>query len=332
MKVYLYSQHQSSIAKSGIGRAYLHQKEALKRVGVDVVDDRKEADLIHINTAFTGTPTMVHWAKKYHKPVIIHAHSTEEDFRNSFVGSNAVAPLYGKWLKTIYNLGDAVITPTPYAKRTLEAMEVKKPIVAISNGIDVDYYRREKISKEAFRGEYGLGEGPVVLSVGLPIERKGILDMAEIARMLPEVNFLWFGGISTKLLTSQVKELMKRPPENLHFPGYISREKLREAYYGADLFLFPSYEETEGIVVLEALAAEVPVLARDIGVYEGWLEDGKSAHLAKSTREFLRKARIILDHQCSDTRREGRKVAESKSYDAVGRQLKNLYEKVLRRR
>uniref|UniRef100_UPI0035A17D62 glycosyltransferase n=1 Tax=Jeotgalibaca arthritidis TaxID=1868794 RepID=UPI0035A17D62 len=47
--------------------------------------------------------------------VVYHAHSTEEDFRNSFLFSNVLSPLFRKWIIRCYNLGDIVITPTPYA-------------------------------------------------------------------------------------------------------------------------------------------------------------------------------------------------------------------------
>ncbi len=60
----------------------------------------------------------------------------------------------------------------------------------------------------------------------------------------------------------------------------------RQRYSGSDLFLFPSYEETEGIVVLEALAMKIPLLLRDIPVYNGWLEKGRDVYQAKKLDDF----------------------------------------------
>lgn len=71
------------------------------------------------------------------------------------------------------------------------------------------------------------------------------------------------------------------PPKNLMFPGFVDEEILLGAFSAADLFLFMTYEENEGIVVLESLSTKLPILLRDIPVYNGWLEDGKNCLKAK---------------------------------------------------
>ena len=115
----------------------------------------------------------------------------------------------------------------------------------------------------------------MVISVGHTIARKGLLDFLELARRMPEVRFLWFGWTDPRLLPREINDALDAAPDNVMFPGYVDREQLREAYCGADVFAFLSHEETEGIVVLEALACGIPTVLRDIPVYEGWLEDGK---------------------------------------------------------
>lgn len=89
-----------------------------------------------------------------------------------------------------------------------------------------------------------------------------------------------------KLVPGYIKTAIKNAPENLCFPGYIERDELCEAYY---LFTFFSYEETEGIVVLEALACGIPALIGDIPFYEGWLTDRKTSTKQKTTRNLPRK-------------------------------------------
>lgn len=85
------------------------------------------------------------------------------------------------------------------------------------------------------------------------IRRKGILDFLKLAKMMPETTFIWFGGGNDSLVTQEVKEAVKKKSENVIFAGYVEAEELRNAYCGADAFAFFSYEETEGIVVLEDL-------------------------------------------------------------------------------
>jgi 1,2-diacylglycerol-3-alpha-glucose alpha-1,2-glucosyltransferase len=64
--------------------------------------------------------------------------------------------------------------------------------------------------------------------------------------------------------------------------GYCSGDIIHGAYDLASCMFFPSLEETEGIVVLEALASHTPLLVRDIGVYDPWLVDGVNCHKAKT--------------------------------------------------
>ena len=95
-----------------------------------------------------------------------------------------------------------------------------------------------------------------------------------------------------------------------------------DAYCGADAFAFFSYEETEGIVVLEALSCEIPVIVRDIPVYEKWLEDG--VQVGKQRIRFLmnRPLREILSGEQEEEIRcrtqAGRVLAEEHSMRATG--------------
>ena len=69
-------------------------------------------------------------------------------------------------------------------------------------------------------------------------------------------------------------------------PGYIAGDIIEGAFANADVFFFPTYEETEGIVVLEALASKCPLLIRDIPIYEEWLTHGVNCHKGKTNEEF----------------------------------------------
>ena len=111
----------------------------------------------------------------------------------------------------------------------------------------------------------------MVISAGHTIERKGILDYIALARRMPWVKFIWFGHTPEHLLPRPIRKAVANAPPNLFFAGFVGQEELRDAYCGADVFAFLSLEETEGIVVLEALSCGIPVVLRDIPVYrDGW--------------------------------------------------------------
>lgn len=331
MKVLLHSDKMDTIEKSGVGRAIKHQMKALELNGVDyTTNPNDDYDIIHINTIFPESLSKAKKAKKNGKKIVYHAHSTEEDFRNSFTFSNQLAPLFKTWLKTCYGIADIIVTPTPYSKRLLENYHIDKPIVAISNGIELSFFRKNEEDGKIFREDYGFtSDDKIVISVGLYIERKGILDFVELAKRHPEYKFVWFGYLSLHLVPPKIKKAVETELPNLFFPGYIPREELKRAYSGADLFLFPTLEETEGIVLLEALASKIPVLIRDIPIYEGWFIDGKNVYKASDLDSFDDKLVGILEGKLPNLTEEGYKVAKERDIKNIGKQLKELYESLL---
>ncbi|MDD2992141.1 MAG: glycosyltransferase [Pygmaiobacter sp.] len=328
MRVHLYTGSLQIVAKSGVGQAIFHQKAMLEKSGVEVTEHwRGHADAVHINTVFPDAVLAALRAKLRGEMVAYYGHSTMQDFRNSFVGSNLLAPLFKKWICFCYGLGDVIITPTPYSKRLLESYGIEKPITALSNGIDTDFFAPSEARRKLFREKYGLTDTQkVVISVGHYMERKGILDFIALAQKMPEVRFYWFGYTAPALVPEKIKAAMAAAPENLCFAGYCNQADLRDAYCGADAFVFCSLEETEGIVVLEALASGAPMLVRDIPVYADWLQDGKNSYKAATTEEFKEKLCGILNGTLPDCTAAGHRVAEARSVTAMGQKLCALYE------
>ena len=144
---------------------------------------------------------------------------------------------------------------------------------------------------------------------------------------MPDVRFLWFGWTDPRLIPAEISRAIQNAPPNVIFPGFVNRERLREAYQGADAFAFLSHEETEGIVVLEALACGIPTVLRDIPVYDGWLEHGKTVYKASNTDEFQRIVMGLLDKTLPDLAAAGQQVAETRSLEAVGERLKEIYRR-----
>lgn len=331
MKVLLYTELQKTIEKSGLGKAIKHQMQALQENNIEyTTDPNDDYDLVHINFYGIKSFMVAKEAKRKGKKVIYHAHSTEEDFRNSFKLSNQVAPLFKKWITTCYSLGDHILTPTPYSKKLLEGYGIENPITAISNGIDVKFFEKDEKLGQEFRKKYNYKDtDKVIMGVGLYIERKGILDFVELAKRLPEYKFIWFGYSSLMYSPKKISEAVNTKLDNLVFAGYVEPEVLRGAYSGCDLYLFPTLEETEGIPIIEACAARISSLIRDIPVFDEWLIDGVNVYKAKDIDEFEIKIKKILNGELPDVTNEGYKVALERDIKKVGVDLINIYKKVL---
>ena len=328
--VHIYSGSLALVSKSGVGQAAKHQRAALESVGVHVVTDWDcRAEVAHINTVLPVSLWAARHARRRGQKVIWYGHSTEKDFRNSFTGSNLLAPLFKQWLRLCYNQADLIITPTPYSAKELAGYRLRPTIVPLSNGVDTRFFAPNPASRSILREKYRLAaDKSVVISVGHYMQRKGILDFIALARKMPQVQFLWFGYTDPHLVPHNVKAAMADAPENLRFPGFLSQAELRTAYCGADAFLFCSYEETEGIVVLEALACGIPTVVRDIPVYNGWLREGQNVYKASGTDEFQQKAEGLLTGTLPDLTAVGRRVAEERSLSVMGECLREVYRRM----
>lgn len=332
MKVLLYTEGEKLLANSGLGKAIKHQMKALEENGIPYTTNKNDDfDIVHIN--FYG-PKSYFFAKKARrmgKKVVYHAHSTEEDYKDGFFFSKATSKLFKKWIIKCYSLGDVIITPTPYSKRLLEGYGIKKPIYALSNGIELDLFKKDPKAKAKFLKKYNLSkQDKIVIAIGLYIERKGIIDFVELARRLPEYKFIWFGSSPLALTTKRVREAVDTKLFNLTFAGYVEQKEIMEALNSCDLYIFPTYEETEGIPIIEACACEAKALIRDIPVFDDWLIDGKNVYKAKDIDEFEDKIKKILKGKLPDLTKEGYKVAKERDIKKIGKQLVDIYKNVLK--
>lgn len=332
MKVLLYFEGEKVISKSGIGRAMKHQMAALTSQGIEyTLNPDDDYDILHINTIGPNSSALIRKARNKHKKVIYHAHSTEEDFRNSFMLSNQIAPLFKKRLVHLYSKADRIITPTPYSKMLIESYGIDLPVHAISNGIDLEKFNYNKEKIQAFHEYFDVKDGEkVIICVGLFFVRKGILDFIEVAKRLPQYKFVWFGHVPLYSIPKQIRDIVtKDHPDNVIFPGYVSGPVIEGAYCGADAFFFPSMEETEGIVVLEALASYQQVILRDIPVFDPWMKDKVNCYKGRNVEEFTKLVEDVVEKRLPDVSQEGRKTAALRSIPEVGKELRQVYELVL---
>ena len=115
--------------------------------------------------------------------------------------------------------------------------------------------------KEALRRELGMGEGPVILSIGQFIHRKGFDVLLEAAAGLegkPSVYIV--GGEPTEEYENQRRSLGL---DNVQFVGFLKKDRLEQYYQAANLFVLPTREDIWGLVINEAMAYGLPVVTTD---------------------------------------------------------------------
>ena len=331
MKVLLYFESEEKIKKSGIGRALRHQIAALTSAGIEYTLDPKDTyDIAHVNTYFPNSKRVVKQAKKKGIPVIVHGHSTKEDFRNSFRLWKVMKLWFYPNLMWFYKNADLIITPTEYSKRCIDAYNLGTEVIYVSNGISKEEYQYDEKKIEDFKKHFNIKENEkVVIGVGFPFNRKGIKDFFAVAEKMPDIRFIWFGALQRILTQPNVLRAIKHRPNNVEMPGYIDNSIIKGAYRYAKCLFFPSYEETEGIVVLEALASSCPALVRDIGVYSDWLKDGRDCYKGKDNDEFKKKIEYIISRDNKEVINNGLLRVDERSLEIVGQELKKAYEYLL---
>ncbi|MDB5186314.1 MAG: hypothetical protein JWL85_837 [Candidatus Saccharibacteria bacterium] len=203
-----------------------------------------------------------------------------------------------------------------------------QPVHLIPNGIDLNRY--------SCKGRAKVSDQPVILYVGRLEKRKGVkylLDaMARLQVMHPEAKLLIAGdGPDRQKLTLQAEELNLT---NVEFLGYIEEDEKLRLLSEADLFVSPAlYGESFGIVLLEAMACGVPLVAGNNPGYTSVMKDRGRLSLVdpKDTEAFAQKISLLLYDE--ELRALWKKWAEGYikqfSYGNVIDQYEKLYKEAV---
>jgi 1,2-diacylglycerol-3-alpha-glucose alpha-1,2-glucosyltransferase len=334
MKICLYLEAAEFVARSGFKTAYEQHRKALQTVGVQVTDDPDDNDYDVLHLHFFGPKSLFYLkrAQRAGAKVIVHAHSMgAHDFEDSFTLFNSISPLYEKYLYYFYESSDAIFTCSQYACDQLKAQGLSKPIYVISNAVDRTRFRFSEEYRQAYRARLGLTRF-TVFSAGNVIPRKGVLDFMEVARHLPEIDFVWFGHLWPKFLTfyPEMHKAIEHRPSNVTMPGFV--EDTPAAFSAGDLFFLPSFRENQPMVLLEVASLGRPLVVRGIPEYRSWLNDGVNARTGTSVEEFVQIIRELAQNpqRWQQLSLAAQELAEASSLPVVGHRLKELYQQLLR--
>jgi 1,2-diacylglycerol-3-alpha-glucose alpha-1,2-glucosyltransferase len=285
-------------------------------------------DLLHLNTIGPASLAMARHARRNGKPLVLSAHTTREDFEDSFRGSNAVAPVLQRYLRWYYSQADVVLCPSQYTKGVLQDYPLAAPIVPITNGIDLESMAGHGTFRTEYRERYDL-EGTVAFAVGNVFERKGLSTFCELAEAT-DYDFAWFGHYDSGPQASPVvRKWTNDPPENVTFSGWV--EDKRGAFAAGDVFCLPAKVENQGLVVLEAMACGKACVLSDIPVFREFFTDGEDCLICSDFEEY-REALDRLDSnpELRDRLGENAKAtAQEHALDRVGEKLSGIYRDLL---
>jgi len=316
-----------SLIEGGVSVSARQQRKALDAAGVRYTCDPDEHyDLLHLNFPGPASALRQLRAERNGVPVVFHVHSVGENIAGTYRFSDALAPLIRRYFASLYDRADRTVAVSEYVRARLAANGVDGEVTVVSNGVDgaaLDGHETVTVSPE-YRTE-----GFTAVNLAQVYEVKGLEDFVRTGRRLPEVQFCWFGERHRYLAPRSTKRTVAEAPENVRFPGFVDDK--REAFALGDAFFFPTLRDNQPIAVLEALYCGMPIVTRDIPAFEGWLEDGRNCLKADSVEGF-REALARLRGNPELRERLGRAAAadaREHTLDAVGRELRAVYESVL---
>lgn len=221
---------------------------------------KHEFDLIHTHTPYTIGFVGLRWAQSHDLPVVATYHTLYDKYVHyiPFFPKRYTRFKIAKHTNFYYNQVDQVIVPSVAAMKWLRRHSVHTPIHVIPTGIGFN----PLVDRAEVRQRLGVGpDQPVLLYVGRIAREKNLLLLLEAAarvfRHVPNAR-LWLVGDGPFRAECSRRASEMAIGDRVRFFGFVPRDQVDEYYAAADVFVFSSVTETQGLVVSEAMAHGLP--------------------------------------------------------------------------
>ncbi|MCL4358439.1 MAG: glycosyltransferase [Patescibacteria group bacterium] len=270
-------------------------------------------DLIHIQDPGFRSRQVIFEAKKLHLPIIVTHHFTLamiESYLPKFL-KNTGRKKTINYLKKFYAQVNLITCPSDFVKNELSSMGIEKKILVVSNGVDLEQFKVGRTVKK---------ETPLILHVGRVDPEKNIsvlIKAAELILAKVKATFIFVGDgkllkryrryVKNKKLSGAIKFIGSVPPQS---------QKLIDLYHQAWFFWIASKAESQGIVVLEALATGLPVIGIKSGGLAEIFKDNQAGFLLENdqNKNFADKALSLIDQPQLRQKFSEEALVEAKKY------------------
>lgn len=298
-------------------------------------------DVIHVHHPAIVGNVALSIRKKLGVPVVFTYHTRYEAYLHYINGLEKVEQSTGfiNWyLHHFCNQCDLLVAPTPGILDYLQKERMKPPIQVMPTGIPMENFLPEQESVAAIRQQY-LGTADYLTCTVSRLAKEKNLDfqirgLSCLKRLLKKKgktfrHMIIGDGPEKKNLMRQIEELGLT--ENIIFIGNVDNQEIKNYQAASDAFLFTSKSETQGIVLLEAMAVGNPVVAVEASGVRDVVKDGVNGYLTEEDAYWwAERTRMVLEEvakreQLSQAARE---TAEMYSEEEVARQAEQYYRNV----
>jgi glycosyltransferase involved in cell wall biosynthesis len=234
-----------------------------------LVADRMEAfepDIIHSHHPYLLGDSALRTAKQRGIPLVFTHHTLYEQYTHYVTPDSEPLKRFAVHLSTEYaNRCARVIAPSVSIARLIRERGVMSPVDVIPTGIDIGHFASGQGRR--FRGAHGISRDVLVVGhVGRLAPEKNIPYLARaVAGFLKRRKDAVFLVIGSGSSETDIVDILTRGGfgDRLFMVGSQTGDDLRDGYCAMDIFAFSSQSETQGLVLTEAMAAGVPVIALD---------------------------------------------------------------------
>lgn len=224
-------------------------------------------DIIHAHTPFTLGLLAKHFAKHQRIPILFTYHTQYPEYAKFYFKERLILPYLARALVAWFsNISDATIAPSYKIKRFLREYGAKKTIYILPTGVNIDIFKEPKKENQNLRKKLKISpKTKLLIFVGRVAGEKNLGFLVHMFKELLSitkipVNFLIVGdGPYFEELQQIVKEIQIE--QFVKFTGQVFYKNMPQFYQIADLFVFSSLTDTQGIVILEAMASGLPAIA-----------------------------------------------------------------------
>lgn len=297
-------------------------------------------DIIHSHHPFLLGMTALRIARSRELPLVFTHHTLYERYTHYVPADSQVLKRFVIELATRYaNLASLVFAPSLSIAKLLHERGVTTSIAEVPTGVQLENFRGGDGARA--RAQFGIPESAMLLGhLGRLAPEKDLEFLAgAVAQFMRENTSAHFLIVGSGPLDDQLSRLFAASglAARLHMPGTLQGGPQRDAYAAMDAFVFASTSETQGMVLTEAMAAGVPVIAVDANGTREVVRDGKNGRLLprQDSRDFVSALQWLRDlspPQRRELREQALCTAEDFSMENCVERALQLYRPLLEHR